>query len=312
MTGTGIQTDPYIITTVEELYSVSELGECDVYFRLGADIDFNGTPYAEKFEAIPIKCCEFDGDGHCIRNIYVNSDDVVHIFAVTNNSNGTAAMIKNLRLENIELVGASVNLFYGYSGNMTINLYNCTFLLNLTHITTDTYIYGSCCCFHNNYVSINYELCTMSIRGSMRCTYPILRNGTFIRSHLCLDLDIEQGLDTYIQSMAVFDNTSMTDSYLTGSISYHDEGDENYFQIANYLCTAQNFYMAIELTGRSEFYCDMATKTDCFFDSELMGGAVHKQYNGTSCNKFHALTTAQCKDADYLNSIGFICAGDSP
>ena len=41
MTGNGTNENPYIITTVDELYSMEELGGSDVYFELGNDIDFN-------------------------------------------------------------------------------------------------------------------------------------------------------------------------------------------------------------------------------------------------------------------------------
>ena len=40
MTGTGTQADPYIITSVADLYSMETLGGAAVYFELGADIDF--------------------------------------------------------------------------------------------------------------------------------------------------------------------------------------------------------------------------------------------------------------------------------
>lgn len=312
MTGTGIQSDPYIITSAEELYEISSLGDGDTYFRLGSDIDFNGTPYAEKFEPIPVKFRELDGNGHCIRNIYINTLSSASVFNVIRNSNGAQTAIKNLTLENVSIMASYVNLFTSGSGSNVVNLYGCTLLLDLSQnvAISSNSSYGSLIC--NSYVTVNYELCTVSIKALMRNPFPLISRANFYRSHLCLDLDIISGLSSYVQSVAVFDNSKLTDSYLTGSISYRDSGDVNYFQIANYLCVAQNFYMAIELVGRSMFYCDMSTKTDCFFDSELMNGAVHNQYNSSNCNKFHALTTAQCKDADYLNSIGFICAGDSP
>lgn len=312
MTGTGKQTDPYIITTVEELYSMLEIGGNGVYFRLGADIDFNGTPYAENFSVIPIKCREFDGNGHCIRNIYINSTSTVSIFRPYSNSDGTNTAIKNLRLENISLVGSSVNIFKSSPNSAMLDLTGCTFLINFTNITSSIKSSEIGNLMNDNYAMLNFDLCTISVKGTSNYPFPVISYSNFKRSHLCIDIDIRHGMSSYSQSIAIFNSSTLVDSYLTGSIRYHDEGNANYMQIANSLSTAQNFYMAIELAGRSEFYCDMETKTDCFFDSELIGGAVHKIYNSTKCDKFHALTTAQCKDADYLNSIGFICAGDSP
>lgn len=312
MTGSGIQTDPYVIMSAEELYQMSSLGDGDTYFRLGADIDFNGTPYAESFQKIPIKCRELDGDGHCIRNIYINTLGSASVFNVMKNSNGAQISIRNLTLENIYISASYVNVFTGSSSGIVVSLCNCTLLLNISHSVTGSANTSTGSLLWDNYLTVNCELCTISISAVMKLPYPIISRSQFYRSHLCLDLDIISGLSSYVQAMAVFDNSKLVDSYLTGSISYRDSGEENFLQIANYLCTAQNFYMALALSGRSSFYCDMATNTDCFFDSELMNGAVHKQYNGSRCDRLHALTTAQCKDADYLNSIGFVCGGDSP
>ena len=39
MTGTGIQTDPYIVMNYNDLCSMT--GGSDTYYRLGADIDFH-------------------------------------------------------------------------------------------------------------------------------------------------------------------------------------------------------------------------------------------------------------------------------
>ena len=51
MTGTGTQTDPYIIESFEDFLNIS--GGENSYYKLGVNIDANDTPYAEGWEAMP-------------------------------------------------------------------------------------------------------------------------------------------------------------------------------------------------------------------------------------------------------------------
>ena len=50
MTGTGTQTDPYIIESFEDFLNIS--GGENSYYKLGVNIDANDTPYAEGWEAV--------------------------------------------------------------------------------------------------------------------------------------------------------------------------------------------------------------------------------------------------------------------
>ena len=116
MTGTGTQADPYIITSVADLYSMETLGGAAVYFELGADIDFNGTPYAENFSPIPLKCLSFDGKGHSITNIFVSdSSSNSNLFTVPFQDSQTITF-KDLTLSNISLTGRNIT-FFSYSGS---------------------------------------------------------------------------------------------------------------------------------------------------------------------------------------------------
>ena len=45
----------------------------------------------------------------------------------------------------------------------------------------------------------------------------------------------------------------------------------------------------------------------CFYDHDVLGLTVSIAGSGSSFLK--SLTTEECKDADYLTSIGFICGG---
>ena len=114
MKGTGTQTDSFIIMTIDDLYAMEELGGPEVCCRLGADIELNGTPYAEKFIPIPVNWSFLDGNGHKIRNIYISDPaNRVNAFRVMISGNIT---ITGLFLENAVLCGTVVTLFLADSG----------------------------------------------------------------------------------------------------------------------------------------------------------------------------------------------------
>ena len=71
ITGTGTSADPYVVTTWDELASVTS--ETGVYIKLGNNIDMN-TEYPEGLTSgLTINCAEIDGEGYTIKNLYFKS-----------------------------------------------------------------------------------------------------------------------------------------------------------------------------------------------------------------------------------------------
>ena len=96
--GSGTADDPYIIASGADLNYLSNWDGryCDRYYKLMADIDMGNH------EMLPIYRLTgtFDGNGHKITNLKIESSDVYYgLFKDAGNS-GTAAVIKNLTLEN--------------------------------------------------------------------------------------------------------------------------------------------------------------------------------------------------------------------
>lgn len=99
-TGEGTATDPYRITTIEEMTALATnialLDYSDVYFRLEADLDYTGQTYAVvgnndyHFNGI------FDGYSHTINNVNIGADDQMYqgLFGVI----GSAGVVRNLTL----------------------------------------------------------------------------------------------------------------------------------------------------------------------------------------------------------------------
>ena len=96
--GSGTAEDPYIIASGADLNYLSNWNGryCDRYYKLMADIDMGGH------EMLPIYRLTgtFDGNGHKITNLKIESSDVYYGLFKDAGNNGTAAVIKNLTLEN--------------------------------------------------------------------------------------------------------------------------------------------------------------------------------------------------------------------
>ena len=97
--GSGTAEDPYIIASGADLNYLSNLPSgqyCRGYYKLMADIDMGGH------EMLPIYRLTgtFDGNGHKITNLKIESSDVYYGLFKDAGNNGTAAVIKNLTLEN--------------------------------------------------------------------------------------------------------------------------------------------------------------------------------------------------------------------
>ena len=98
LTGSGTEENPYIIASGADLNYLSNWNGtyCDRYYKLMADIDMGNH------EMLPIYRLTgtFDGNGHKITNLKIESSDVYYGLFKDAGNNGTAAVIKNLTLEN--------------------------------------------------------------------------------------------------------------------------------------------------------------------------------------------------------------------
>ena len=91
MTGVGTQADPYVVFTWDEL--LSTVVQEDVYVELGSDID------CKELGAITIENsyefrCYLEGNGHCIKNLYLYHGTSVFYFSKNH-------PISNLTFKNI-------------------------------------------------------------------------------------------------------------------------------------------------------------------------------------------------------------------
>jgi hypothetical protein len=125
--GSGTESDPYVITTVEQLQEMND--DLGAYYELGNDIDASVTQTWNGGEGfVPVGdgtnpfTGKFDGRSHTITGLYIDrpSTDFVALFGYIFDG----AQIKDVGVVNADMTGYSdVGTLVGYSGSSTI--YHC-------------------------------------------------------------------------------------------------------------------------------------------------------------------------------------------
>lgn len=306
MTGTGTKNDPFIILTADDLYSMNELGGADICCRLEADIELNGTSYAEHFTPIPVNWSSLDGNGHKIRNILI-SDPKNRVSAFDVMVDGTIN-ISGLMLENTVMNGNVITLFSSGSGvTASIELYDCMLMLEISHNSSDSYA-ENISMLHGEGLTVSSDLCVISISGTVKTGYAIFCGGNVKRTQVIVDLLTHDSSNYDSTECSLFRKVTASDSWITGTVKCDSSNSSNMFHVVDNRSSFSNCYQAISVSNISRVYFSSTFLSTCFYDKELMGNKTCYSTQGSS-SYFHGLTTAQCKDPDYLTSIGFICGG---
>lgn len=303
MTGSGTQADPYIITTIAELYSMGDTGGASVYFKLGNDLDFDGTT----FSTIPLKCAKFDGNGKMLRNIvYNNPSSTSSIFNVMRSS---TTIFENLTVENLIITGSSVS-FFSSAYAPTIEMTNCSFSGYVSYGTASTQSTAYKGLINDSNTIVKMELCTLALKIDYVTAVAVICRGYIKHSQLRLEITALNFASVATNADGLFSNTTVTDSYLFGSISKTNaSGNTDDYLFSNSNTYFSNFYSVFTFgAGISTVHWKGTISTPCFYDSEVTFADHTVTFNvGTNPGNLFALTTAQAKDVSYLRSIGFNC-----
>lgn len=307
MNGTGTKTDPFILQTADDLYAMEEMGGADVYCRLGADIDLNGTEYADNFTPIPVNWSHLDGGGHKIRNIC--KSDPMNIVRAFNVIVSGDIEISGLMLENVVMQGTVINLFYAGTGiSANISFFDCAFVLKLNRTGTSV-LSGGISSFHNSNIKMSFDLSVVALSSIDKRGCPLFSSDKVSRTHIILDVLTHDSGSANIYETSLFRKVNAGDTWLTGRVTCDAEATGNHiYNMVDSDCDFSNCYQAVEMNGITYVYWSNRFSSVCFYDKDLMGDA---EYNcrGFKSEMFRALTTAQCKDPEYLASIGFVCGG---
>ena len=279
MTGTGTETDPYVVDNIADFRTACE--KSDAYVELNKDIDCNDDEtISGGWTTLSISCEKIDGKGHTIKNIYTTANYTSSMIILMNSS--LTKGIHNLNFENI---------FFNHNGNGSAFYSNGAGSFNNCNFSGII-----------NSNSARY-FCNAPIRAT-KCTFnfKIYSTGTGGFAFSCLNMEsCEVKLDvsavTLASTLAVIAKY-FTNSYLTGIMRFQSvcTGSENLFTYAS------NSYVAMSVANAGNIkFASSDASLACFYDNDLLENTELEAQDNV-----YALTTAQCKDRDYLNSIGFV------
>ena len=279
MLGTGTRLDPYQITTVAEFRSMND---ATAYFKLMNDLDVNDTQWASGWTSVTLQFKEFDGNGYEIRNINYNGTGT----AITvNTSNAT---VKRANFNNFISAGSASCIRNTASNNLYFNECNFGFDVNTNHIFD---VAGS-----TSYVVFNR--CAFTLSGVVLKQFNRLAYGDNMMTNCHVNLSNLKLPNAISGSQELaFINLNATRVSILGKATKDATGTVRWFS------QASQCFVAVDMADslyKPTIFSNRNPTTSCFYDKDLMGETLTAQTN------VHALTTAQCKDKDYLNSIGFV------
>ena len=276
ITGTGTQADPWIVHNYDEIKSTYAYGVNDTaYIRLENDINCNDYGDTWEWETITSSYNYpfiFDLNGHTIKNIMIKSGNA--LFEGKTNS----SIIHNGKILNIfNNDGKSV-----ISGN-GLMLKDISMSVNGTGLTD--------CAFNQ----ISMDNCAVYFKSNK------LNNEVFLRANITSPF---KNTDFYldisnVNSKKIFGGSS---NYLTID-NCRISGKLRGALVSKYLSLggARNSVIEVDTT-----LADCVSAQTIFSDvsTGIINTEISPNLNGGTSG-LTACTTAQMRDADYLNSIGF-------
>jgi hypothetical protein len=291
MLGTGTQLDPYQITTVAEFRSMND---STAYFKLMNDLDVNDSEWATGWTEVTIAFKELDGDGHEIRNINQSGGSYAIYYDVKYQG---SSKIKNVSFTNVTLNGVANFMYFSGTDNITGNrvwtLDGVSLSIACNNVTS---IFNS---DNINFHTINITNSAMTISGRLQ-TIGVVKAITVINN---LMINLDNAIFYSTNNSHILGTASTSNRFnkiaILGTASF-DHAKTSWFQYG-YANQVFSCYIAVKIIGtiKPTYFSDTPASV-CFYDADLYGGSM------TSKTKLHALTTAQCKNKDYLNSIGFV------
>lgn len=291
MTGSGTQTDPYIVMDYTDLCNMK--GGNSSYYKLGADIDFAQTDRKSTDGAIIISFKELDGDGHTISNFFGRVDSSAGYNSLFKFSSTYSPKIKNVNFIGIYLAGGITCMADMSGSSNSINCENCRLSIKINDTQTAKYAF---------FTRFNLTDCEILIEGTSDLTKQITTNAT----KGCL---IKLNLTFFNKNVtSVYTILGGTHSFcgITGKICCPNSAGANYKLTEN---TTSNSYFALSFDNITSFSMNSNLTGVNFYDKEVMANVMDSL---PSASNFYALTTEQCKSAEYLQSIDFPCvSGDT-
>ncbi|MBQ8961183.1 MAG: hypothetical protein IJ071_08210 [Ruminococcus sp.] len=307
MTGTGTKLDPYVIMTAADLNQTETLGGSGVYFALGADIDLGSAPSGADFQPVVLNCAGFDGNGYALRNILAGiPGGSVSVFYVPEGI--TELSVTDLSLENAVIRGRSVALFRS-AEECVLDLDHCQFLFmmsvhsNVTGGDEDGF-------FASQTLTVNMDLCTVAARINWNQQRMCMKWGTISHCQFRLEVESSRMTSTVGSAWALFRYATVADTcFFIKLDDLRGPTVSKTMRIAYSETTFANCYFVIWSDTDIRVYIGGTMTSPSFYDAQAVGSAVIDKSYTSDSYRLLGLTTAQCKDAAYLRSFGFVCGG---
>lgn len=289
MTGSGTKENPYIIENFNDLLNIS--GGSGTYYLLGTDIDINDTSYAAQWSTITINCSHFDGGNHTIKNIFLNNSSTSTLKSIFKFADKQVTYFKNINLENIYINGGKSTIFSNISSyNVYFSGINLSFTSNISfNSATDLYFIvqsGKEIFIENS--SINCLARASMVLGLFR--------GTMTNCHINADITYtssNNSSSTYLFSEKMLNTAVFANISSQSSITTPPSGN-----------MSNCYFVLPTLNHISRFTTSGNIYGTCFYDKDVAPTTTAFDSN------IYALSTENCKNTEYLKSIGFIVEGE--
>ena len=336
MNGEGTKASPYQVTTADEF--IEAIKQDNAYVEILNDLDFNNSKYwniktktsvpasssTYPEHAFELKCSNINGNNFKISNIFMCDTNVLFLL----HGGNTTVSIDNLIFEVIMLNynKSYCSLFHTYINAFKITFSNCDFRIKLNSVkdsqnlftvgsdgcsynwvncifNIDCYIYANITnnIFFNNGSSTNiFRYCEFNINIiNNKKSFGGLDTGYIFKSsytlYFCpIFINIYNNIEAANSQVLMYFGNYLTKSILNNS----------YIVVQSKGTYPAKIAFLDQSYNHSGFKCNGT----CFYDADVSTDLIYYNYTSYPITNLNRLTTEQCKDASYLNSIGFFVA----
>lgn len=299
MTGTGTQTDPYIVDNWDDFITATSESGAYVAFPEGGGVIDVDKVYPLGVPKITMNCTQIDGNGWEIRGLYMDVSGSAITFLPS-----STITINDLSFLNVNIKSSEHMFFTSASTARTTTLNNMKISGRFasTGTSSDSTVFGV---GGTNYIvtrilnrcSINLEL----VGGYTLFCYAASTNYKTTINFCNIYLNVMN----HKAPWGVFRYLYSKGSIIRGKYNLNSTSVEQMF---DYIIAGSDLVFLGEITTDNSTqkisYCnsDDAATTKVLFNKDNISDKMTTYNKGSSA---YLCTTEQLKDADYLKSIGF-------
>lgn len=337
MNGEGTQASPYQVTTADEF--IEAIQQDKAYVEILNDLDFNNSKYwnIKTTTSVPasntiypehafeFNCSNINGNNFKISNIFMCDTNALFLLYGSN----TTVSIDNLIFEVIMLNYNKdhCSLFHASSNAFKITFSNCDFRIKFNNIKNSSYGLFSA---SNSKSSYNWINCIFNIDCYI---YSSVSSGIFYSDNTNTSIFrycefniniINNKKKSFGTDTGYIFKSSYTLYFCPIFINIYNNIEAANSQVLMYFgnystkSILNNSYIVVQSKGtypakiafldqsynNRGFDCN----STCFYDIDVSTDLIYYNYTSYPITNLNRLTTEQCKDASYLNSIGFFVA----